>query len=287
MIGGFRTIFATYVYCVNSKNDAETIFSVFDRIKYWYGKGAAVQSLLPEQNVRSSLMNYVTEDYMNSYLRTVQPWFDGVLGEIQREAWEAKVPIIPQETARFLSVLLSMKKPKHILEIGTAVGFSAGLMCRYLEEGGSVTTIDRFEVMLKDARVNIKRMGLEDTITILEGDAADILPTLTGPYDVIFMDAAKGQYSQFLPHCLRLMPVGGILIADDVLQGGDIARSRFSVPRRQRTIHKRLRNFLWDISHNDCLESSIIPIGDGLALCYKKKEYAAKQEGEREDDNRE
>lgn len=217
-------------------------------------------------------MNYVTDDYINNYLRTVQPHYDGVLGEIEREARAADVPIIPHETARLLSVLLTMKKPKNILEVGTAVGFSSGLMTRYIEEGGSVTTIDRFEVMLKDARVNIKRMGLEDKIKILEGDAADILPTLTGPYDVIFLDAAKGQYSAFLPQCIRLLPIGGLLLVDDVLQGGDIAKTRYSVPRRQRTIHKRLRSFLWDISHTDVLTSAIVPIGDGLAVCVKVKE---------------
>lgn len=225
-------------------------------------------------------MNYVTDDYLNTYLRTVQPMYDGVLGEIQKESIEANVPIIPHETARLLSVLLSMQKPKNILEIGTAVAFSAGLMSRYLQPEGKITTIDRFEVMLKDARKNIERMDLEDTIEILEGDAADILPTLTGPFDVIFLDAAKGQYGNFLPHCLRLLPVGGILIVDDVLQGGGIAKTRFSVPRRQRTIHKRLRNFLWDISHHECLESTIIPIGDGVAICYKTKELGIKSEGE-------
>ena len=221
-------------------------------------------------------MNYVTDDYINSYLRTIQPHYDGVLGEIEKESRDAQVPVIPHETARLLSVLLTMKKPKNILEVGTAVAFSSGLMSRYLQDSGTITTIDRYELMLKDARKNIARMGLEDTIKILEGDAADILPTLTGPYDVIFLDAAKGQYSAFLPHCLRLLPVGGLLIVDDVLQGGDIAKTRFSVPRRQRTIHKRLRNFLWDISHNDTLESSIVPIGDGLAVCVKIKETEEK-----------
>ena len=221
-------------------------------------------------------MNYVTDDYINSYLRTIQPHYDGVLGEIEKESRDAQVPVIPHETARLLSVLLTMKKPKNILEVGTAVAFSSGLMSRYLQDGGTITTIDRYELMLKDARKNIARMGLEDTIKILEGDAADILPTLTGPYDVIFLDAAKGQYSAFLPHCLRLLPVGGLLIVDDVLQGGDIAKTRFSVPRRQRTIHKRLRNFLWDISHNDALESSIVTIGDGLAVCVKIKETEEK-----------
>lgn len=221
-------------------------------------------------------MNYVTDDYINSYLRTIQPHYDGVLGKIEKESRDAQVPVIPHETARLLSVLLTMKKPKNILEVGTAVAFSSGLMSRYLQDGGTITTIDRYELMLKDARKNIARMGLENTIKILEGDAADILPTLTGPYDVIFLDAAKGQYSAFLPHCLRLLPVGGLLIVDDVLQGGDIAKTRFSVPRRQRTIHKRLRNFLWDISHNDALESSIVPIGDGLAVCVKIKETEEK-----------
>ncbi|NCC15511.1 MAG: O-methyltransferase [Clostridia bacterium] len=216
-------------------------------------------------------MNYVTDETMNTFLRTIQPMYDGALGEVQREANAAEVPIIPLETARCMSVLLSIKKPKHILEIGTAIGFSAGLMSRYLQPGGTITTIDRFEVMLKDARPNIKRMGLENIVTILEGDAADILPTLEGPYDVIFLDAAKGQYHSFLPHCLRLMPVGGLLIVDDVLQGGTIAQTRYSVPRRQRTIHKRLRAFLWEITHNEALETSIIPIGDGMALCYKRK----------------
>ena len=217
-------------------------------------------------------MNYVTDDDMNLYLRTVQPMYDGILGKIQKQSIEHDVPIVPHETARLLSVLLSIKKPKKILEIGTAVGFSAGLMSRYLEQGGSITTIDRFEIMLKDARENIKKMDLEDTITILEGDAADILPTLQEQYDVIFLDAAKGQYGNFLPHCIRLLPVGGILIVDDVLQGGSIAKTRFSVPRRQRTIHKRMRNFLWEISHNDCLESCILPVGDGVAICYKKSD---------------
>lgn len=222
-------------------------------------------------------MNYVTEDYLNDYLRTVQPLYDGVLGDIQREAIKNNVPIIPHETARLLSVLLSLKKPNKILEIGTAVAFSAGLMSRYLASGGKITTIDRYEIMIHDAKKNIERLGLKDTINLIEGDAAEVLPSLNERYDVIFMDAAKGQYSQFLPHCLRLLPVGGLLIVDDVLQGGTIAKTRYEVPRRQRTIHKRLRNFLWDISHCEYLESSIIPIGDGMAVCYKIKELDTKK----------
>ncbi len=228
-------------------------------------------------------MKYFTDDYISRYIRLIQPKYDGVLGEIQEEALAEEIPIVPHETARFLSTLLTIKKPKEILEIGTAVAFSAGLMSRYLQEGGHVTTIDRYEYMLNIAKKNIKRMGLEEKINIIEDDAANVLPKLSGPYDFIFLDAAKAQYIQFLPELLRLMPIGGVLVADDVLQGGNIAKSRFSLPRRQRTIHKRMRNFLWDISHLDCLESSIIPIGDGIVMCTKVKEYVP-TEGEFSDD---
>ena len=228
-------------------------------------------------------MKYFTDDYISKYIRLIQPKYDGVLGDIQEEALSMEIPIIPHETARFLSTLLTIKRPKEVLEIGTAVAFSAGLMCRYLQPDGHVTTIDRYELMLKDARKNIKRLGLEDKIKIIQDDAANVLPALQGSYDFIFLDAAKGQYIQFLPHILRLMPIGGVFVADDVLHGGNIAKSRFSLERRQRTIHKRMRNFLWDISHLDCLESSIIPIGDGIVLCTKVKEYVPK-EGEFSDD---
>ena len=228
-------------------------------------------------------MKYFTDDYISKYIRLIQPKYDGILGDIQEEALNAEIPIIPHETARFLSTLLTVKRPKEILEIGTAVAFSAGLMCRYIQPEGHVTTIDRYELMLAEAEKNVKRLGLEDKITIIRGDAAEVLKKLEGPYDFVFLDAAKGQYIQFLPDILRLMPIGGVFVADDVLQGGNIAKSRFTLPRRQRTIHKRMRNFLWDISHLGCLESSIIPIGDGIVFCTKIKEYIP-EEGEFSDD---
>ena len=208
-------------------------------------------------------MNYVTDDTMNAYLRTVQPMYDGVLGEIQREAIAAEVPIIPLETARLLSVLLTMQKPKHILEIGTAVGFSAGLMCRYLPEDGTVTTIDRFEVMLKDARVNIKRMGLEDKIKILEGDAANILPTLEGPYDVIFLDLYNGLYLDVMEGCIRLLKKGGILIADDTL---------FPVTKNKAFFlesNKKMDEFNKKLSERKDMDSILLPFDDGITLAVK------------------
>lgn len=209
-------------------------------------------------------MKYFTDDYISKYIRLIQPKYDGVLGEIQEEALSMEIPIIPHETARFLSTLLTIKRPKEVLEIGTAVAFSAGLMCRYLQPDGHVTTIDRYELMLKDARKNIKRLGLEDKIKIIQDDAANVLPNLEGPYDFIFLDAAKGQYIQFLPQILRLMPIGGVFVADDVLQGGNIAKSRFSLERRQRTIHKRMRYIPEEISHS-FVNSSLGYISFGLS----------------------
>ncbi len=225
-------------------------------------------------------MKIHVEDYISKYIRVLQPPYEGVLNDIQEEAIDADVPIVPHEVARFLTVMLTIKKPKKILEIGTAVGFSASLMSQYLEDGGHITTIDRFDLMLNEAKTNIKRMGIEDKVTILEGDANDILPTLDEKYDVIFMDAGKGQYMNFLPHCLKLLEVGGILIADDILQSGYIAKSRYAIERRQRTIHKRLRNFLWEITHNPILETCLLPVGDGVALCCKTAEYDPSVKGE-------
>lgn len=214
----------------------------------------------------------LTDDYLQDYLKELLPFCSGTLGEIQKKSYEDNVPIIPNDVVRLLSFILSVKKPKNILEIGAAVGFSSSLMSNFLCEGGKITTIDRFDVMIEQFKENRKKMGLENKIELIEGDACDVLPTLDGKFDFIFLDAAKGQYIQMLPDCLRLLEVGGILIADDVLQDGRIAKKREEVPRRQRTIHKRMRDFLWEICHNEALETSILTIGDGVALCHKIKE---------------
>ena len=211
----------------------------------------------------------LTDDYVQNYLKEVLPMCDGILGEIQKISYEQDVPIIPNEVVRLLSFILSIKKPKRILEIGAAVGFSSGLMSKFLSDGGKITTIDRFDIMIEQFRENRKKMGLEDKIELIEGNACEVLPRLSEKFDVIFLDAAKGQYIQMLPDCIRLLETGGILIADDVLQNGNIAKKREEIPRRQRTIHTRMRNFLWEITHNDALETSILTIGDGVALCCK------------------
>ena len=218
-------------------------------------------------------MSEINYDYIVEYIRTLHTTPDGVLLAIEnaiasgKETW----PIIRPEVADFMRMQLSLIKPTEILEIGAAVGYSSILISGYLQPGGHITTIERFDYMLQKATHNIKTAGLEDTIHILEGDANDILPTLSAEsYDVIFMDCAKGQYINFLPECIRLLKPEGLLITDNVLHKGAVAKSRYLIERRQRTTHARLRDFLWTIMHSDELISSIVPIGDGLALSYKK-----------------
>lgn len=198
-----------------------------------------------------------------------------LLEKIEKEARADDVPIIRREMQSFLKVLLMLKKPENVLEVGTAVGFSALLMSEYIPAGGRITTIENYEKRIPKARENFRRAGREERITLIEGDAADVLKTLTGSYDFIFMDAAKGQYIHFLPEILRLLPPGGCLVSDNVLQDGDVIESRFAVERRNRTIHARMREYLYELKHHAELETSIIPLGDGVAVSVKvdKKAY--------------
>lgn len=192
-----------------------------------------------------------------------------LLNQIEKEAKEACVPIIRQEMQSFLKTLLAAKKPKAVLEVGTAVGFSALLMCEYGPQDMQLTTIEKYEKRIPAARENFRRAGREAQITLLEGDAAEILRGLTGSFDFIFMDAAKGQYIHFLPDVLRLLEPGGLLVSDNVLQDGDIMESRFAVERRNRTIHSRMREYLWKLKHMDGLETIVLPIGDGMTVSVK------------------
>lgn len=218
-------------------------------------------------------MSEINYNYIEQYIRALHPTQKSpILDEIERQiASESETwPIIRPEVADFMRVQLSLIQPSTILEIGTAVGYSSILMSEHLKEGGKITTLERFSYMLNKANQNIKRAGLEDTIEIIEGDAAETLPTLPSEaYDVIFMDCAKGQYIHFLPECIRLLKPGGLLITDNVLHKGTVAKSRYLIDRRQRTTHSRLRDFLWTIMHSPQLRSSIMPLGDGVALSYK------------------
>ena len=170
----------------------------------------------------------------------------------------------------FLKVLLAIKRPTRILEVGTAVGFSALLMSEYAPEECTITTIENYEKRIPIARENFKRAGKEQKITLIEGDAMEVLTELSGPYDFIFMDAAKGQYIAYLPEVLRILEPDGVLVSDNVLQDGNIIESRFAVERRDRTIHSRMREYLYTLKHHPDLETSIIPLGDGTAVSVKR-----------------
>nr|WP_283250691.1 O-methyltransferase [Roseburia hominis] len=193
-----------------------------------------------------------------------------MLDQIEREATADYVPIIRKEMQSFLKFLLAMKKPARILEVGTAVGFSAILMAEYDPVPCQITTIENYEKRIPIARENFKRAGKEAQIALLEGDAAEVLKTLEGPYDFIFMDAAKGQYIHFLPEILRLLAKDGVLVSDNVLQDGDVIESRFAVTRRNRTIHKRMREYLYTLTHSEELVTAVLPVGDGITLSTRR-----------------
>ena len=211
------------------------------------------------------------DERMIAYIRSLDRGENEQLRAIEREALEDHVPIIRKETAALLRVLLRMKKPGRLLEVGAAVGFSSILMSEYAGEGCEITTIEKFEPRILKARENLKKTGKEGQITLLEGDALDILKGLEPAYDFIFMDAAKGQYIHFFPEVMRLLAVGGVLVSDNVLQDGDIVQSRYAVTRRNRTIHSRMREYLWELTHNDCLETVVLPVGDGVTVSTRLK----------------
>lgn len=212
----------------------------------------------------------IVEERITSFIRSMIPDTEGVLGEIEQEAIAEEVPIIRKETREWIKTLLLTKHPTSILEVGTAVGFSAIYMSQYLPESSHITTIEKWEPRIAKAKENFRRAGTEDRITLLEGDAAAILKELQGSYDFIFMDAAKGQYIHYLPEVVRLLTDGGVLVSDNVLQDGEVLDSRYVVERRNRTIHSRMREYLYAIKNHEQLETSVIPLGDGVAFSVKQ-----------------
>lgn len=212
----------------------------------------------------------IVDERFSTYVASLEAPEEPLLERIEAEALAARVPIIRKETQSFLKTLLVMHKPRKILEIGTAVGFSALLMSAYLPEGGHITTIENYEKRIPIARENFRQAGKEGMISLIQGDALAVMKELTEAYDLIFMDAAKGQYIHYLPEAVRLLAPGGVLVSDNVLQGGDVLESRFAVERRDRTIHSRMREYLYELKHHDQLQTSILPLGDGVALSVRK-----------------
>lgn len=211
----------------------------------------------------------ITEERMTSFLHSIYREDAEMIRIIEQEAKEQEVPIVRAETKELLKVLILNQRPKRILEVGTAVGFSAIYMSQYLPKDGRIITIEKYEPRIQAAKRNFERTGTTDRIRLLEGDAADILKELNGSYDMIFMDAAKGQYIHFLPDVLRLLAAGGMLISDNVMQDGDVLESRYAVEKRNRTIHTRMRDYIYTLTHHDQLETVVLPLGDGVALSTK------------------
>ena len=211
----------------------------------------------------------IVEERITSFINSMNADETGIVGQIEEEAIRDEVPIIRKETKEWIKTMLLIKQPLRVLEVGAAVGFSAIYMSQFLPEGGHITTIEKWEPRIEKAKENFKRADKEDCITLLEGDAADILKELDGPYDLIFMDAAKGQYIHFLSDVIRLLAQNGVLISDNVLQDGEVLDSKYVVERRNRTIHSRMREYLYALKNQEELETSIIPLGDGVALSVK------------------
>lgn len=212
----------------------------------------------------------IVDERTVTFINSMELPEDPLLEEIEKEALESFVPIIRTETKSLLKVLLTLAKPARLLEVGTAVGYSALIMAAYAPEGCRITTIENYKKRIPIARANFARAGKESGITLIEGDALEVMKGLAGPYDFIFMDAAKGQYVHYLPETMRLLSSGGLLVSDNVLQDGDVINSRFAVERRNRTIHSRMREYLFELKRREDLQTTILPVGDGVAVSVKR-----------------
>lgn len=210
----------------------------------------------------------IINDRITSYIHSLERDNTAFLEELRRQAEADDVPIIRREMESFIRVLLKMAEPKSILEIGSGVAYSTIFMAE--NSDADILTLEKYDKRISQAKQNIKASGYENRITLIEEDAVDFLAENRRQFDLIFLDAAKGQYIEMLSDIMRTLKKGSVLLADNVLQNGEITDSRFAMERRQRTIHERMREFLWEIKHNDGLETSIITIGDGVSLSIRK-----------------
>ena len=212
----------------------------------------------------------IVNERVDAYINSLNCGNSDICNTIEKEAIADEVPIIRKEMGNLLKVLLQLVQPERILEVGTAVGYSSILMSENMPHNCTITTIENYDKRIPVAKNNFKRAGKEDVITLIEGDALEVLKTLDGPYDFIFMDAAKGQYINYLPDIKRVLRKGGLLISDNILQEGEIVESRYAVTRRNRTIHARIREYVYELTHSEDFVTSIVPIGDGITLSVKQ-----------------
>ena len=212
----------------------------------------------------------IVNERVVAYINSLNCGNSDICNTIEKEAIADEIPIIRKEMGNLLKVLLQLVQPERILEVGTAVGYSSILMSENMPHNCTITTIENYDKRIPVAKNNFKRAGKEDVITLIEGDALEVLKTLDGPYDFIFMDAAKGQYINYLPDIKRVLRKGGLLISDNILQEGEIVESRYAVTRRNRTIHARIREYVYELTHSEDFVTSIVPIGDGITLSVKQ-----------------
>ncbi len=218
-------------------------------------------------------MSNVSHDYIEKYLLALLPEREGLIKDLEAFAVENHVPIITPDIATLLSVLIKSTGAKRILEVGTAIGYSAIWMGLCAGSGFAITTIEKDEETAALAAGHFEKAGMQDSIRLLVGDAEEVLKTLGGTYDLVFVDAAKGQYMEFFRHSIGMLRIGGLFICDNVLFRGMVAE-RALLKRRKITIVKRLKKFLSFISQHECLQTTIIPMGDGISVSCKLKEVA-------------
>ncbi len=209
--------------------------------------------------------NIIDENIMK-YMDENIPLCKGDLGTFQKKCYEESVPIIDNETAKLLEVTLTISKPKNILEIGCAVGFSSIFMQSVVKDA-KITTIERYPVMIEKAKENFKNFNTN--INLIQGDAVEVLETLEGSYDFIFMDAGKGQYINMINNCFRLLKKDGTIFIDDIFQNGNIVQPIEDIPKRQRTIHRRMNSLVNTMLNTKGLKSTLIPIADGVIIGHK------------------
>ena len=213
----------------------------------------------------------IVNERIVSYIHSLEKSNGKICDEIEEYAHETFVPIIRKEMESFLKVMITIKQPKNILELGTAIGYSAILMAKSMPKDCNITTIENYDKRIPIAKENIIKSGFEDKIKLIDGDALEVLKNTNEEFDFIFMDAAKAQYPYYLEEIRRILPVGGILIADNVLQEGELIESRFAVERRNRTIHSRMREFIYNLKNSPDFETTIVPIGDGITMSVRTK----------------
>lgn len=219
--------------------------------------------------------NMIVEPRLVEYLNSLETELPEHLAKLEAYAIAHEVPIIRKEAQSFLKVLLELKQPKKILEVGTAIGFSASLLCEYMPADCTLTTIEKVPMRIVEAEKNLAALKRSQDVTFLTGDAEEVLRNLReqgNQYDFVFMDAAKAQYMSFLKQILPMLPAGALLVTDNVLQEGSIVESKYSITRRDRTIHMRMRDYLYELKHNELLTTSIVAVGDGMAVSVRRQD---------------